>query len=122
MTTQTGAWKLEQCPALITIKLISGKWKTRILWQLRSGPMQFGELRRALKGISAKMLTEHLRQLEDDGLIFHEISTRGGLQISNYSYTNYGETLIPVLDLVGNWGVSHESKSKAATKKRNSGR
>ncbi len=59
------------------------------------------------------MLTEHLRQLEDDGLIFHETISVGGLQLSNYGYTEYGKTLVPVLDQIGEWGITHESRQSS---------
>lgn len=104
------AWKLAHCPALATLKLISGKWKTRILWVLRPGPMGFGELRRSLKGASPKMLTEHLRQLEADGLIYRTVETRGEVRLSRYGYTPYGTSLIPVLDALGGWGLEHEKR------------
>lgn len=55
------------------------------------------------------MLTEHLRQLEDDGLIFHERVLIGGLHVSKYGYTEYGKTLVPVLDKIGEWGLIHEN-------------
>lgn len=119
MTTQknelrNNEWKLEHCPALATLKLISGKWKTRILWVLRSGSMGFGELRRNLKGASPKMLTEHLRQLEADGLIYRTVESRGEVRLSRYGYTPYGESLIPVLDALGDWGLQHEELTGAA--------
>lgn len=102
------ALKLEHCPALVTLRLISCKWKTRILWVLRPGPMGFGEIRRRLDGASAKVLTEQLRQLEADGLIYRTVRTRGEVRLSRYGYTPYGTTLIPVLDAVGDWGLVHE--------------
>lgn len=112
MTTQKDLWKLEHCPALVTIGVVSGKWKTKILWALREDNMQFGQLRRGLKGISAKMLTEHLKQLEQDGLIYREVVVSNKVAVSNYGYTDYGKTLIPVLDSMGNWGLEHESRTE----------
>ena len=111
VTTSTASDKMEECPALVTIQVISGKWKTRILWLLRSESMQFGELRRRLKGISAKMLTEHLRQLEKDQIIFHSMETVGDVKISHYGYTDYGNSLVPVLDLIGEWGHTHSMRT-----------
>lgn len=73
--------------------------------------MQFGELRRGLQGISAKMLTEHLRQLESDGLIYRETRIENKVPQSSYGYTDYGMTLIPVLDSMGNWGLDHKNRS-----------
>lgn len=105
------ARKLDHCPALATLRLISGKWKTRILWVLRPGPMGFNDMRRRLAEASPKMLTEHLRQLEADGLIYRTVETRGEVRLSRYGYTPYGATLIPVLDALGEWGLEHETRS-----------
>ncbi len=110
MPTQYQSNKLMDCPALTAIRLISGKWKTRILWLLRTEPLHFGELKRNLAGVSAKMLTEHLRQLEKDGLIYRKESMQNNLLITSYGYTAYGETLIPVLDVLGSWGLKHTSR------------
>lgn len=114
VTTSDDESKLADCPALVTIRVVSGKWKTRILWLLRSDTMQFGELRRQLNGISAKMLTEHLRQLEKDDIIFHRKESLGEIKVSHYGYTNYGSTLIPVLDKIGSWGLAHEQRARDA--------
>ena len=105
------ALKIEHCPALATLRLISGKWKTRILWVLRPGPMGFGEMRRRLGGASPKVLTEQLRQLEADGLIYRTVETEGEVRLSRYGYTPYGATLIPVLDAIGEWGLRHEGRA-----------
>lgn len=99
--------KLLDCPAHAAIRVIAGKWKTRILWLLRDGEMQFGELRRQLKPASAKMISDHLRQLERDGLIRRREQDHNGLITSHYAYTPYGETLIPLLDGLGAWGLAH---------------
>lgn len=99
--------KMLDCPALVTIQLVSGKWKTRILWHLRTGPAGFGELKRALPGISPKVLTEHLDALLSDGLLTRSQIREGNVVHSAYDYSDYGRTLIPVLDALGNWGLSH---------------
>ncbi len=114
MTGHDDEWKLQHCPALVTLKLISGKWKTRILWLLRSGPMTFGTLRRRLESVSAKMLTDHLRQLEADGLVYRKIEMTGGVQTSHYGFTGYGKTLVPVLDALGSWGLNHEDRDRTS--------
>jgi DNA-binding HxlR family transcriptional regulator len=99
--------KMLDCPALITIQLVSGKWKTRILWHLRQGGAGFGELRRALPGVSAKVLTDHLDALVEDGLLARSQHLENNVIRSSYRYTDYGLTLIPVLDALGEWGVAH---------------
>ena len=110
MTPSKESSKIDDCPAMTTIKAISGKWKTRILWLLRPGEMQFNELRRCLVGVSAKVLTDHLRQLEHEGIIFRRQSIEFGVHISHYGFTEYGSTLIPVLDALGKWGVIHKAR------------
>jgi DNA-binding HxlR family transcriptional regulator len=101
--------KLFDCPALSAIKVISGKWKTRILWLLRRKPLHFGELRSTLPGVSAKVLDQQLRQLTADGLVFRREEIRGGVTFVFYDYTDYGRSLIPVLDKLGDWGLDHRA-------------
>ncbi len=60
--------------------MISGKWKTRILWLLRERPVHFGELRKTLRGVSAKVPDEQLQQLEVDGLITRREAFQGGVR------------------------------------------
>lgn len=110
--TSTQPDKLSRCPALTTVKSISGKWKTRILWLLRSDVMQYSDLKKQLPYVSPKVLTEQLRQLEADGLIYHQITTKGNQTFSHYGYTRYGATLVPVLDAMGNWGITHENRQR----------
>ena len=100
--------KLFHCQVLGALKVISGKWKTRILWVLRERPYHFNELKRILPGVSAKVLTEQIRQLENAGIIFRSENNVNGQQQSDYAYTDYGKTLIPALDALGNWGLAHE--------------
>lgn len=102
--------KLFDCPVLAAVKVISGKWKTRILWLLRERPYHFGELRKTLPGVSAKVLDEQLRQLESDGLISRREERRGALTFVFYAYSDYGRSLIPVLDDLGQWGLEHRSR------------
>ncbi len=103
--------KLLHCPALVTIKAISGKWKTRVLWLLRHRPHYFGEMRDLLPGVSSKVLTEQARQLINEGLVSVTTETRGRVVMSRYALTPYGQTLVPVLDLLGHWGVAHAART-----------
>lgn len=102
--------KLFDCPALLAIRLISGKWKTRILWLLRERPYHFGELRKVLPGVSAKVLDEQLTELELDGLVERSEAYRGRVRVVSYAYSDYGRSLIPVLDGLGNWGLEHRAR------------
>lgn len=108
MTSQADL-KLLHCPALTAIKTISGKWKTRVLWLLRERPRHFGELHRTLPGVSAKVLTDQMQQLEADGLIVRTLELRNSVSHSVYAYSDYGLSLLPVLDALGNWGAQHEA-------------
>lgn len=110
MSTPLHDSKMLDCPALVTIKLVSGKWKTRILGHLRRGDAGFGELKRALPGVSPKVLTEHLEELVDDGLLMRKQRTENKVVHSSYGYSEYGLSLVPVLDALGNWGVTHSAR------------
>lgn len=111
MTTSNSPDKIDYCPALIAINVISGKWKTRILWLLRSEELGFNDLRRRLKLVSAKVLTNQLRQLEADGILYLRSVNQKGVQVSRYGYTRYGHTLIPILNELGNWGLAHDHEN-----------
>lgn len=111
MSTPKTDPKMLNCPALVTIQLLAGKWKTRILWHLRSGGAGFGELRRALPGVSSKVLTEHLDDLVGDGLLVRSQQSDNNVVRSSYRYSDYGLTLIPLLDALGYWGLAHAERT-----------
>lgn len=115
MMTKAHDPKLLHCPALIAIRAISGKWKTRVLWLLRERPHHFGEMKGLLPGVSAKVLSEQLRQLADDNIVCSQEVMRGGVLLVRYQYTLYGKTLVPVLDLLGGWGNAHEDRVRSKT-------
>jgi DNA-binding HxlR family transcriptional regulator len=102
--------KMHDCPVLATVKALGGKWKPRILWRLREGPANFGDLRRIV-GVSEKVLHENLRALERDNLVSRTPSKVGEVVYVEYRYTDCGLSLVPVLDAMGNWGAIHGSKS-----------
>ncbi len=114
MTTSGTDPKLFHCPALTAIQVISGKWKTRILWLLRDRPHHFGEMRRVLPGISAKVLSEQIRQLEEAGVVSRQETLRDGVTFVDYAFSDYGRTLIPALDALGDWGLGHEASNGPA--------
>jgi DNA-binding HxlR family transcriptional regulator len=107
VTTERTDHKLFHCPALTTIKVVSGKWKTRILWVLRERPHNFNELKRTLPGVSAKVLTEQIAQLKNAGLIESKKVEKDGQTFSEFCYTKYGLSLVPALDALGEWGLEH---------------
>ncbi len=105
----------ELCPILATLEVVGGKWKPAILWQVRQGIHRFGVLQRALPGITQKMLTQQLRELEADGIlnrtVFAEVPPR-----VEYRLSDHGRTLQALLDEMAAWGVRHHARTqKTAT-------
>ncbi|MBA3319930.1 MAG: helix-turn-helix transcriptional regulator [Pyrinomonadaceae bacterium] len=96
--------KATRCPAETTLQIIGGRWKVLILFQLFQGVKRFSELQRALKGISQKMLTQQLRELERDKIVEREVFPQVPPKVE-YSLTSLGESLHPVIDAMCEWGV-----------------
>jgi DNA-binding HxlR family transcriptional regulator len=94
------------CPVTAMLELIGGKWKPVILYCLRSDTRRFGEIAARIPQISRKVLTEQLKELEQDGLVvreqFNEIPPR-----VEYSLTERGKSLSPVLNEMENWGLAN---------------
>ncbi len=101
--------KIADCPVMTTVAVIGGKWKPRILWLLRDGPLRFSDLKRGIPEASEKMLSEHLRALEVAGVLARREFLDGAVAAVEYSYSHYGRTVIPVLDAMGDWGLRHTS-------------
>jgi DNA-binding HxlR family transcriptional regulator len=90
--------------------LLSGRWKPRLLWKLHlRGPWRFGELRRALPGITPRMLTRQLRELERDGLVRRRVYAVVPPRVE-YSLSPFGRTLDPVFGALGAWGEAHRKE------------
>ena len=98
--------KAYHCPIEVVIGLINGKWKSELIWLIRDEPKRFGEIRRLLGGISAKVLTEQLRELEHDGLIVRESFPVIPPRVE-YTLSEKGKSLWPVLDSLYEWGVEY---------------
>ncbi len=92
------------CAMDITMNFIGGKWKTVVLWYLKSGKKRFAELHRLVPQITERMLSITLKQLEEDGLVVREVFTSKPPLKVEYSLSEFGETLIPVLNVVAKWG------------------
>jgi DNA-binding HxlR family transcriptional regulator len=88
------------------LQVLEGKWTLPILWQLRQGPQRYGDLRRLIPEISDKVLTQRLRDLEGDGLVLRQVTPARPPQVS-YSFSDYGRTLIPVIQSLCAWGQQH---------------
>lgn len=104
------------CPVTATLAVIGGKWKPVILWSLTGQTRRFSELRRFLPGITQKMLTQQLRELEADGIIHREIYPQVPPKVE-YSLTPKGETLTPVLEQMARWGSGHLAEIQVAAGK-----
>ncbi|WP_159874101.1 MULTISPECIES: helix-turn-helix domain-containing protein [unclassified Raoultella] len=91
------------CPVEVTIAVAGGKWKPLIIFHLMSGTKRFGELRRLAGNVSQRSLTLQLRELESDGIINREVFAEVPPRVE-YSLTQYGKTLEPVLHAMKNWG------------------
>jgi len=91
------------CPVDYAFQRIGGKYKGRILWFLGDGVKRYGQIRRSISGITPKMLTQVLRELEDDRLItrtvYYEVPPR-----VEYSLTENGRALIPSIQMISTWG------------------
>jgi DNA-binding HxlR family transcriptional regulator len=92
------------CGIDAALDVVSGKWKGLILWELDAHRVRrFAELRRGLPGVSEKMLTQHLREMEQDGLVHREVYAEVPPRVE-YSLTEYGHTLNQALEPLGAWG------------------
>lgn len=94
---------LPACPVETTLKIIGDKWKVLVLRDLFTGTKRFNELKRSLIGVTQKMLTQQLRELENDGIIHREVYPVVPPKVE-YSLTELGKTLKPVIDSMYNRG------------------
>ncbi|MFD3918050.1 winged helix-turn-helix transcriptional regulator [Streptomyces sp. NPDC058595] len=93
------------CGIDAAMDVVSGKWKSLILWELHHyGTRRFGELRRGLPGVSEKMLIQHLREMEEDGLVRREVYPEVPPKVE-YSLTEHGDSLNTALASLGQWGT-----------------
>lgn len=105
--------RIHDCDVDTCLELIAGKWKPLILWKLSQRPsMRFGEFQRAISGITKKMLTQQLRELEQDWLITRTVSPSIPLKVE-YALSGFGQTLRPILDATAQWGQQHRHQIRA---------
>ncbi|MDD9267115.1 winged helix-turn-helix transcriptional regulator [Paenibacillus sp. GCM10023248] len=96
------------CEKELTLAVIGGKWKLIILWHLGlDGTKRFGELKRLIPGITQKMLTNQLRELEEDLLISREVFDQTPPKVE-YSLSRYGQSLMPLLQMMYDWGKCYK--------------
>lgn len=108
MSTKT----LPACPVETTLSLIGDKWKVLILRDLMPGTKRFGELKRSVGGVTQKVLTAQLRQMEDCGLLTRTVYPEVPPKVE-YTLTELGYSLKPVLDALSAWGEGYQKSAQA---------
>ena len=100
---------LPECPVAITVELIGSKWKLLILKYLLNKTMRYNELKREIDGISQKVLTSTLKSMVEDGIVirtsYPEVPPR-----VEYSLSEIGESMRPVIDVMADWGNTYKNK------------
>ena len=104
------ASQLPACPVETTLSLIGDKWKVLILRDLMPGTRRFGELKRSIGGVSQKVLTAQLRDMEAKGLVARRVYAEVPPRVE-YSLTDLGRSLKPILDAMWTWGESYKARS-----------
>lgn len=97
------------CPIEATLDLIGGKYKALILWHLINKTLRFNELRKLMPQATAKMLTQQLRELENNGLLDRIVYPVVPPKVE-YSLTEFGESIIPILETMCSWGNDYISR------------
>ena len=103
--------ELPACPVETTLLLIGDKWKVLVLRELINGTKRFGELKKSISSISQKVLTQQLRGMEEDGLVDRKVYAEIPPKVE-YSLTEDGISLKPILDSMLAWGEQYKSKNK----------
>ncbi|MCD0452915.1 helix-turn-helix transcriptional regulator [Actinocorallia sp. API 0066] len=102
----TGRPAAHHCGTAAALDVIAGRWKVAILWELDNGVRRFGALRRALDGVTEKVLAAQLRELEADGIVRREVHPETPPRVE-YSLTPVGQALNKALDPLGAWADDH---------------
>ena len=102
--------KLPACPVETTLMLIGDKWKVLILRDLMHGTMRFGELKKSIATVSQKVLTAQLRDMEEKGLLTRKVYAEVPPRVE-YTLTETGYSLKPVLDAMWAWGADYKAKN-----------
>lgn len=100
--------ELPACPVETTLMLIGNKWKVLILRDLMPGTKRFGELKKSIGSVSQKVLTAQLRDMEQSGLVNRKVYAEVPPRVE-YSLTELGQSLKPVLEAMGNWGEGYKA-------------
>ena len=102
----------KRCPFTATWNVIGGKWKGIIWWRLTRGLGRFGELQRAIPQITKKMLAQQLRELERDGIVHRQVFAEIPPRVE-YTLTDYGRSMSPVIEGICAWGALHLKRQGA---------
>lgn len=102
---------LPVCDVATTVQLIGSKWKLLIIRNLLARPWRFNELKNDLEGISQKVLTASLRSMEDDGIIVRNVYPEAPPRVE-YSLSELGESMRPILDAMAVWGAGYKASRK----------
>ncbi len=94
------------CPVQATSNVLAGKWKVLIVWHLSFGPKRFAEVRDILPGVTEKVLTSQLRQLEADGIVHRHVGSEVPPHVE-YRLTPAGEDMVPVMESMCAWSTKH---------------
>lgn len=108
MAEQTVKKDLPACPVETTLTLIGNKWKVLILRDLLPGTKRFGELKKSIGSVSQKVLTAQLRDMEESGLVNRQVYAEVPPRVE-YSLTELGQSLKPILDSMWNWGENYKA-------------
>ena len=110
----TAKTALPACPVETTLTLIGDKWKVLILRDLMPGTKRFGELKRSVGNVSQKVLTAQLRAMEESGLVHRKVYAEVPPRVE-YSLTDLGRSLKPILDAMGVWGAQYKAHAEASS-------
>ena len=113
MSEMTAKADLPACPVETTLTLIGDKWKVLILRDLMPGTKRFGELKKSVGNVSQKVLTAQLRAMEESGLVNRKVYAEVPPRVE-YSLTELGKSLKPILDSMWTWGEGYKKQQELA--------
>jgi DNA-binding HxlR family transcriptional regulator len=108
---------LPKCPVETAVKMLGCKWRVLIVRELLNGTMRFGEIKKSVKGITQKVLTSKLREMEELGLLERKEYSQTPPKVE-YTLTDIGYSLKPVLDVIRDWGKDYKRYVKLVEKMR----
>lgn len=111
MSEHPSVKELPACPVETTLTLIGDKWKVLILRDLLPGTKRFGELKKSIGSVSQKVLTAQLRDMEESGLLNRKVYAEVPPKVE-YSLTDLGRSLKPILDAMSDWGTEYKASVK----------